>query len=348
VRKIVTIKDVARVAGVSPSTVSNLLNAREHLMQPETRRRVLDAMESLGFRPNRAAQQLRAGRNLTFGLIVPSVANPFWGAWAAHLEAVALAHGRQIYLCNSERDPDRERAYVDQLWADGVEHIVLSTSLPSLDHLRPAMDAGLRVIAFDRERQPHDPDGLVSVSVDNELGARMATQHLVDLGHRRIAFVSGAITTVSRRRRLAGYQAALEDSGIPLDPDLVQGARQLGDSDSGPVGREIVGALLELPDPPTALVTINDMFALGAYAAIRDAGRDVSDVAVVGFDDIPLAALVSPGLTTVRQPLREMADEVLRLIVEPEAGQASRAIVFKPTLVERASSGVEAEEEEAS
>jgi DNA-binding LacI/PurR family transcriptional regulator len=313
VRTIATIKDVAQAAGVSPSTVSNLLNSREHLMQPETRRRVLEAMKTLSYRPSRVAQQLRGAPNPTLGLIVPSVANPFWGSWAAELEAAFHSRGRQLYLCNSERDPERERAYVEQLWADGIEHIVLSTSLPSLDHLRPAMDAGVQIVAFDREHQETDPPELVSVSIDNEAGARLATQHLVERGHRRIAFLSGAIRTISRQRRFAGYCRALTENGIPLD------------------------------EPPTALVAVNDMFALSASAAIRDAGRDSADFAVVGFDDIPIASLVSPTLTTVRQPLREMAEAVVGLttadagVVARDTPGPSRSLVFPPALVVRAS-----------
>jgi DNA-binding LacI/PurR family transcriptional regulator len=337
VRAIATIKDVAQAAGVSPSTVSNLLNAREHLMQPETRRRVLEAMESLSYRPNRVARQLRGAPNPTFGLIVPSVANPFWGSWAAHLETAFHARGRQVYLCNSERDPERERSYVEQLWADGVEHIVLSTSLPSLDHLRPAMDAGVQIVAFDREHQESDPPGLLNVSVDNEAGAWLATQHLVERGHRRIAFVSGAIRTVSRRRRLAGYRRALAENGIPLDDALVPLSPDFGDADSDPLARAAVLALLALDDPPTALVAVNDMFALSLSAAIREAGRDSDDVAVVGFDDIPIGALVSPALTTVRQPLGEMAEAVVALTTGDAGAEARRSLVFPPTLVVRAS-----------
>lgn len=335
-KRMVTIKDVARAAGVSPSTVSNLLNGRDHLMLPETRGRVEAAMAASGYRPNRAARQLRVGRNPTFGLIVPSVANPFWGSWAAHLETAALRHGRQLYLCNSERDPDRERAYVDQLWADGVEQIVLSTSLPSLDHLRPAMDRGLSVVAFDREEEPDDPDGLFRVSVDNELGACLATRHLLELGHRRIAFLSGAITTVSRRRRYAGYRRALAEVGVPLDERLVWDTPFLGDADSGATGRDAVRQLLAIEQPPTGFVAINDMFAIGAHAAMREAG--VEHLAVVGFDDIELAALISPALTTVRQPLVEMAEAVLRFLDRNAQDAERRSIVLPPTLVVRDSS----------
>lgn len=334
-KRFVTIKDVARIAGVSPSTVSNLLNGRDDQMHPRTRDRVRAAMSSTGYRPSRVARQLRAGRTPTVGLIVPSVANPFWGSWAARLESAALARGRQLSLCNSERDPERERAHVERLWADGIGHIVLSTSLPSLDHLRPAMDAGLRVLVFDREVEPADPPGILRVSVDNARGAELATEHLLGLGHRRIGFISGAITTVSRRRRLAGYRRALSAHGVPLDDALVWDSPVLGDATSGALGRESVHDLLRLPDPPTAFVAINDMFAIGASAAIREAGPRGHGLAVVGFDDIEIAGLVSPTLTTVRQPLEQLAEATMELIDADDPDGESSDVVIAPTLVVR-------------
>ena len=131
----VTIQQVAKAAGVSPSTVSNLLNGRSDRMVPATRDRIDQAIAELGYRPNRAARQLRNGHTQTIGLIVPSVGNPFWGAFARELEIAALDVGCSVLLCNSERDPERERRYVEELWEDGVRGIVLCTSLPSLDHV---------------------------------------------------------------------------------------------------------------------------------------------------------------------------------------------------------------------
>ena len=200
------------------------------------------------------------------------------------------------------------------------------------------MDAGVQIIAFDRERQETDPPELLNVSIDNEAGAWMATQHLVERGHRRIAFVSGAMLTISRQRRFAGYCRALAENGIPLDNALVPPSSDLGDADSGPLASKAVHALLALDDQPTALVAVNDMFALSASAAIRDAGRDIAEFAVVGFDDIPVGRLISPALTTVQQPLREMAEAVVRLTANGEGdGEPRPSLVFPPTLVVRAS-----------
>jgi DNA-binding LacI/PurR family transcriptional regulator len=200
------------------------------------------------------------------------------------------------------------------------------------------MDAGVQIIAFDREHQEADPPELLNVSIDNEAGAWMATQHLIERGHRRVAFVSGAMRTISRQRRFAGYCRALAENGIHLDDALVPRSSDLGDTDSGPLACNAVHALLRLGDQPTALVAVNDMFALSASAAIRDAGRDIAQIAVAGFDDIPVGNLISPALTTVQQPLREMAEAVVRLTENrADDGEPKPSLLFPPTLVVRAS-----------
>ena len=341
----VTIRQVAEQAGVSPSTVSNLLNGRDGRMQARTRQRVIQAIASLGYQPNLVARQLRTGQVRSVGLVVPSVANPFWGGLARAVEGEALRHDRQILLCNSERDPAREQAYVQELFASGVRAVIIGSSLPSLEHLLPAMERGLCLIAFDRETQPGDPPGLISVSVDNRLGANLATRHLLSIGHRRIGFISGPIATVSRRQRLAGYREALEAAGLPFDEELVWVSDDeggFGDVDSTVRGEKGMVGLLRLIAPPTGVVTINDMYAIGACAAARTAGiRVPEDISVVGFDDMVLAPLFNPPLTTVRQPLQDMARyaidvvEGLRSRVEGE-GQAV-SVVMAPRLVVRES-----------
>jgi DNA-binding LacI/PurR family transcriptional regulator len=343
-RSTVTINDVAKMARVSPSTVSNLLNGRDERMRARTRRRVLKAMEDLGYQPSRVARQLRTGVSHVVGLVVPSVANPFWGGLARVIEAEALVRGYKVLLCNSERRPDRERSYIDELWADGVRTVVLGTSLPSLSHLVPAIERGLCLVAFDRESQPDDPP-VVNVSVDNHLGARLVSSHLISLGHRRIGFVSGPIATVSRRQRLAGYRDALSEAGLPWDPKLVWAGSErdgFGDVEGAELGRQGVASLLDLAEPPTAVVTINDIYAIGAIAAAQE--RDLSvpeDLSVAGFDDIALARFYHPPLTTVRQPLEEMARFVLDVVRKAHDNPpgAPSSIVVGPHLVVRASSG---------
>ncbi len=341
---VVTIKDVAAAARVSPSTVSNLLNGRDSRMSAETRTKIEKAMTRLGYRPSRVARSLRTGKVSTVGLVVPSVANPFWGHWAQVIESEALRHNLQLLLCNSERDAERERAYVEELWASGVWAIVLGSSLPSLAHVGEAIREGPLLVAFDRESQVDDPPGLINLSVDNFAGGRLATEHLLRLGHRRIGFISGAMATVSRRRRLAGYESALAETGQSLDEDLIwaDSGDGFGDIEPSDLGRRGMQALLDRRDPPTAVVAINDMYALGACAALHEAGTDAPRVSVVGFDDIILAPLYNPPLTTIRQPLPAMAEYAIRVITgEQRAGRHvfPRSVLMQPTLIERASSG---------
>ncbi len=345
----VTIYQVAREAGVSPSTVSNFLNGRPGRMLPQTRVRVADTIARLGYRPNRAARQLRTGRIQVIGLVVPSVANPFWGSFARYLERAALADGYHVLLCNSEREPDRERQYLEELWADGIRGVVLCSSLPSLDHVLPLVDAGLSLVAFDRTAQVGDPDVLVNISVDNVFGAHLATAHLIQLGHRRIAFVSGSLRSVNRRERFRGFTDALEAAGLdPAEAITWSGSAQQEshgdwDLDAAGLGRAAARALLQDDDRPTAIVAINDMCALGVSAGIRDAGLRVGqDVSVVGFDDIVLADLAAPPLTTVRQPIADMAAAAfqhLRSQIDQAEHAPSQSLLLRPELVVRASTG---------
>ncbi|WP_144124090.1 LacI family DNA-binding transcriptional regulator [Catellatospora sichuanensis] len=341
----VTIYQVAEAAGVSPSTVSNLLNGRPGRMLPQTRKRVEEAISQLGYRPNRAARQLRTGRIQVIGLVVPSVANPFWGTFARHLEHAALAEGYHVLLCNSERDPARERRYIEELWSDGIRGIVLCSSLPSLEHVMPLVHQGLSLVAFDRTAQAGDPPSLVNIGVDNVIGAQLATRHLLELGHQRIAFVSGSVRSVNRRERYRGFTDALADAGLDPQQAIVwSGASEepYGDLDVAGLGRTAVRDLLAGDRRPTAIVAINDMCALGISAGIRDAGLEVGrDISVVGFDDIVLADLASPALTTVRQPLADMAAEAFSQLRERLTGESTvgHSMLVRPELIVRASTG---------
>lgn len=314
-------------------------------MGPDTSRRVRQAILELDYQPSKVARQLRTGQGRMIGLIVPSVANPVWADLASILEAEALRYGYQMTLCNSQRDPDRERAYVEDLWLSGVRTVILGSSLPSLAHLAPAIRRGLRLIAFDRETAEVGDQSIISVSVDHRVAGFIATRHLLLLGHRRIGFLSGAIETISRRQRLAGYQHALEEADVQFAKELVWEGHSLGgygDIQGAELGKEGMIALLDLPDPPTAVVTINDIYAIGAMAGVRARGFTVpDDISVVGFDDIVLASLIDPPLTTVAQPLTDMARFALDVISDAHKNshETPASLVVQPRLVIRGSAG---------
>lgn len=345
--RVVTIEDVALLAQTSASTVSNVLNGRLDRMRPETRERIERAMEQLGYTPNQVARQLKTGQVPIIGLVVPSVANPFWGTFAQSVEEAARARGYQVLLGNSERDPTREARYAESLFAHGIRGVIFGSSPLSLDHVSGLVDRGLSAVAFDREMRRSDArtrSVIDSISVDNALGGRIATEHLTGLGHRRIGFLSGPLRTASRLDRLAGYRAALVAAGIEPLPDLVwEGSPPsgFGDVEGAEFGRLGARALLNVAEPPTALFAINDMYALGAYAGARDLGLRVpEDVSVVGFDDIFLAEVAQPPLTTVRQPLRDMLRSTVDFLIDRLEGRRSgpgEQTVIVPELVIRAS-----------
>jgi DNA-binding LacI/PurR family transcriptional regulator len=340
----ITIQDVARAAGVSPSTVSNLLNGRNERMSPETLERVQHAIAQLGYSPNRAARHLKTGRVEMIGVIVPSVANPFYGAFASHVERAALQAGYQILLGNSERDPDRERRYAEELWSHGIRGLIFGSSLLALDHLAGLVSHGLSIVAFDRQAQSADDLPIDSVSVDNILAAHLATEHLLTLGHRRIGFVTGPLRTVNRLNRLEGYQQALREFGVAPERDLIWEKsleKGFGDTEGVELGRSGARELLSKPNRPTALIAINDMYAFGAYAGARDLNLHVpADVSIVGIDDGVLAEVVDPPLTTVRQPLCEMTQAAVDIIINRIEGKTNGApqhLTMKPELIGRRS-----------
>jgi DNA-binding LacI/PurR family transcriptional regulator len=341
----VTIQDVARLAGVSPTSVSNVLNGRFERMGEETVKRIQRAIKQLGYTPSLVARQLKIGYVPIIGLIVPSVANPFWGAFASAAEETALRHGFRVLLCNSERNLVREQSYAEDMWAQGIRAIIFGSSSLSLTHLFSLVERGLYTITFDRHTLQDDSFDVDSVSIDNMLAGRLATEHLIALGHRRIGLLSGPIRTVSRIDRLKGYRTALTDAGIPVDPHLIWEAASdspFGDIEGAVLGRIGAREVLSRENPPTAIIGINDLYALGAYAGVHDVGLSIpSTCSIVGFDDIMFAEIAQPPLTTIRQPLQEMLRvAVERLIGRLEKADDSGSMVhhsFTPRLIVRGS-----------
>lgn len=342
----VTIHEVAKAAGVSTSTVSLVLNGKLDRMRPDTSERVLKAVADLGYSTNEMARALKTGYVPTIGLVVPTVANPFWGEFARCVEHAAEAKNYQVLLCNAEGTPEREQRYVESMLARGIRGVILGSSPLSLRHMAGVTKRGLQVVAFDRLTLNEAGLELDSVSVDNALGARLAIEHLLALGHRRIAFVSGPISSANRRDRLEGYRATLRAAGITLDPRL-EWTENVNPSDDEEfvteIGRAAAVALLKQADPPTAFFAINDMTAVGIYAGCRELGLHIPrDISVVGFDDIHLCRIVNPPLTTVRQPLGALMKSAVDLLIGRLEGNEKRPPVhhtLTPELVSRESTG---------
>ena len=328
----VTIADVAKRAGVSVTTVSNLINGHPERMRPSTEQRINDAIAVLGYTPNRTARQLKTGQTRIIGLIVPSVASPFFGAFARHVEQAALKYGYQVLLCNSERDVARETDYAQELWSYGVRGMIFGSSLVEYSHLTGLINRGLHVLAFGRSAQVTDVIPVECIGVDNRHGARLAVKHLLSLGHQRIGFVSGPIKTVTRIDRFQGYRSSLEESGMIFDRRLVWESQysNFGDADAVDLGRQAAHTLFAGPIPPTAIFAINDMFAFGVYAGVRDLGLQIPyDLSIVGFDDIVLAEIMEPALTTVRQPVDVIAETAVRRLVAQLNGETDGSVLHQ-------------------
>lgn len=329
----VTMADVAREVGVSLMTVSRVVNDKEDV-SPTTRQRVLDAIERLGYRPSGIARSLATRRTGTLGLVVPDVANPFFSDVARGVEQVAYAEGYNVFLCNTEEDPQRELAVLESLEEKRVDGLVLCSSRLDDDELRTALAFHSAAVLINR-RLEDDGCRVGAVLVDDVLGGRQATQHLLDRGHQLIGFLTGPSGSRSGRCRVQGYRAALLAAALPYDPALTRNCSPVVEG-----GREVTCALLAVHPELTALLCYNDLVAVGALRACADLGRRVpDDVAVVGFDDIPLAALVTPPLTTCRAPRYELGLQAMHLLLDQIVGRPGKCeeIVLRPELVVRAS-----------
>ena len=322
------IKQVAVEAGVSVTTASRALSG-EGRVGAETRARVLDVAHRLGYQPDEVARQLRRGSTATLAVLVPDIRNPFFPELVKGVQDAASRHGRLLQLAQTGDDPELTLQLLAQLRRHRIEGVVLdATELP--DEGLEEVLAGLPVVCVDRAA---DLPGAAVVRSDQRTGGRLATEHLVALGHERIAHLAGPLHLDVARQRLAGHHDALEAAGLPVDPELVVEATFSEDA-----GREAVAALLARRARFTAVFAGNDLMAIGALRGLDDAGLRVPrDVSVVGFDDIHLASYVRPGLTTVRQETYELGRLAVETLLELSTGDAVDPLerVLPTTLVRR-------------
>jgi LacI family transcriptional regulator len=331
----VTIRDVARLSGVSPMTVSRVINESDRV-SPDTRRRVEHAISELGYVPSRLARGLSRQRTRTLALIVPDVTNPFFTLIVRGAEDFARRADYRVILCDTRADLTVEREVIEEMIAHRVEGIVIApVSDRSKVHLRRLSRFGVPFVLIDRTVPGVDADAVLGDSVG---GARQLVEHLISLGHQRVGFIveSDEVSTARDRRR--GYEAALAAAGIPLDPALVANATV---DPSG--GFEGMRRLLALEDRPTAVFTVNNLVALGAIEAVRDAGLEVpDDVALVCFDDIEYASRLHPFLTVMEQPAETFGTLGTQLLLERIDGRSSerpRLVVLPAEFVVRKSCG---------
>jgi LacI family transcriptional regulator len=333
-----TIADVARRAGVTTATVSNVLTGRV-VVRPETRDRVQKAIAELDYRPNLIARGLAQGKTRTLALVVPTISNPFFAEVVEEVERIADRHDYQLLLCITHNSTEQGERHLERLarrWVDGF--IVVSMAASTSDVLALAR-RGNRVV-LGAWNSDVEAGLLPGVDIDFHLAGRLATDHLLGRGHGRIAAV---VEAEVQQTHLDGYREALDLAGLPPSPEYIQP----GDS-SFESGYRAAHALLALPDPPTAIFAGSDWMALGAIEAITGLGHTVpGDISIVGVDDIALAAHAHPPLTTISVPKKEMARSATELLLErlasPEETPEPRRIRIDPHLVLRQSTAYSSE-----
>ncbi|MBI3962744.1 MAG: LacI family DNA-binding transcriptional regulator [Deinococcus sp.] len=328
-REKVGIRDVAKLAGVSPATVSRVLN-RPELVAERLRDQVHRAMARLGYAPNALARGLRTRHTGVLGLIVPDIAHPFFAEVVRGVEDVASREGYRVFLCNTDENPDKEEKYVAELLNHRVEGIIFISSSNSRAQLTSSSD--VPVVVVDRRVSLDD---LHEVLCDDVLGGRLATEHLLSLEHRHLAFLGGPQVIPNNADRLRGCREALAQAQLALDQALV--AEVLVRVEAGERATE---QLLDTGRYFSALFAANDLLAIGAVRALRARGLEVpGDVSVVGYDDVWFAAHLSPPLTTVAQPKRELGERAMQRLLALVRGQAppERLVRMLPALVVRQS-----------
>jgi len=332
-----TMKDVAKEAGVSLGTVSNVLNNRPSVL-PENRERVLAAVKKLGFRYNMAARTLRTKTSKNIGLIIQSISNPFYPELARGVEDAANKAGLTVFLCNVDRDVQKERAYIDALISKNADGIILvkpQISLAEVDEICNRCPVIL-IEAGNTVKPQHNV-----ISINDDIGTNQAMDLLYEYGHRKIAFISGKVDSQSSRRYEA-YVQFLERKGIAINKDYIIS----GDYDWNS-GYIAANALLKLSDPPTAIFAVNDLMAIGAMKAIQESGLCIpEDISVVGFDNISMTNLCTPPLTTVHIPKYEMGVESVKMLnrclndTEIDFKTRGQKITLETRLVFRKSVGI--------
>lgn len=329
-------KDIARDVGVSVMTVSKVIRNHSDIGE-ETRNRVLKRIEELGYTPNAAARALATGRSSVIALIVPDLVHPFFAQLAKGLSAVLRKRGYSLVISSSEDDPALEQEEIEHLLGRGVDALVLASVQNSPDSLRRIDERRTPYVLIDRK---FDGWSANFIGVDDVLVGRIATQHLIEVGCRRIAHIGGAHVS-SSIGRLKGYREALLEHGIEIRDELIV-SRSHGDDLGDVTGYEVMQSLLAIRPRPDGVFCYNDPSAMGAMQAILEARlRIPRDIAVVGCGDIHYAKFLQVPLTSVAQQPEQMgkkAGEVALALVSGKRHQRSKTYLLQPVLQKRASS----------
>ncbi|MCL4561918.1 MAG: LacI family transcriptional regulator [Chloroflexi bacterium] len=323
------LKDVARLAGVSASTVSRVSSNHPDVSE-ETKQKVEAAMKTLGYRPFALAQGLVSGRSHTLGLLVSDIANPFYPQLASAIEETANEEGYVVFLCNTCDNPERSKQYIDRLLGHGVDGIIHASVGSDEEHLHDLIDNEFPLVFINR--RPANLQGIDLVAFDSVGGAREAVKHLVQLGHRKIGFLSGPLYISTEKDRLAGFKLEMEANGISIPPGFIQHIET-----SRQKGCQAAHEMLARPSRPTAIIA-NDIVAYGVLDAALDLGLRVpQDLSIIGFGAIEGTNLGPIHLTTISSRIREMGKIGCQRLIEAidDAEHQPKETILKVALIER-------------
>ncbi|NUN10076.1 MAG: LacI family DNA-binding transcriptional regulator [Ignavibacteriaceae bacterium] len=325
----VTLKDIAKIAGVSVSTVSRVLhdNSKKYTISDETILKVKEAAKNLGYRVNALARGLRQNKTCEIGVIVPDISNPFFAELVKSLAGELRVKGYNIIVFDSDEDPLIEQSALKSLIEKRVDGLVVASVGQDFTQIKKVRDTEMPMVMVDRCFDELDVD---SVSVDNVLGSMLAVNYLINEGHRRIAFIQGLPGTYANETRLQGYKKALHNAGIPIDKHLIAGNDFRSFN-----GYLKTKYLLKLSNPPTAIFTAGDLIALGALEACKENNvRIPNDISLVTFDDPDYASYLSPAVTAIEQPIKKIAQMAVAMLYDriSDSRNERRKILLEPKL----------------
>jgi DNA-binding LacI/PurR family transcriptional regulator len=327
------IKEVARLAKVSTATVSRTINGSDKVTA-ETAQRVRNAIETLKFYPNTNARALGSGRSSLYGLIISDITNPFFPELVKSFEDVAVQFGQEVLIANTNYDPHRMEVCVTRMLQRKVDGVAIMTSEMD-EHLIDELSSRSIPLVFLDTGTPQK--GISNIAIDYASGIDAAVEHLSALGHTSIGFISGPMTLTSARVRRRAFMQSLKRKGLYLDRKLIEEGNHRMDG-----GHDAMNRLLAKDSRPTAVLTSNDMTAIGAIGALSEHGLKVPrDISMIGFDDIELSAFTQPALTTVRLSRPEIARVAFRALynAREDASAKGAEYTIQPTLIERKSTG---------
>lgn len=304
-----TLKDIAEKTGVSISTVSRVLhdNSNKYKISKETQDKIKEAAKGFGYRVNALARGLRLQKTYEVGVIVPDISNPFFSALIKSLAGELRKKGYNFIVYDSDEDVTVERAAVKSFLEKHVDGLVIASVGQDFSHIQKIQESEIPYVIVDRCFDDLDAD---SVSVDNEKGAMLAVNHLIEAGHTRIAFIQGLPGTYANETRLQGYKKALLQAGISIDNELI-----VGDDFRSLNGYLETKLLLKISNPPTAIFTAGDLIALGALEACRENNVSIpKDISLITFDDPVFASYLSPPLSAIEQPIIKIAEMAIAML----------------------------------